>query len=232
MRFHSMLQVVAIDPDGDITFINEQVKRMLMQEPEDLLGSNIDKFVALDSKDDLWKMVHKVLGEQTPVVAQERGSVVKEDMKRASSGASSGSDPNVVSLKSLERGEMPYKKRTFDTKQKSSIDTSADESIAPPAKQAKLSVSEEFKSPQETLHQVQPSLRSKHVSTSGASSSLDSSLGKVKRKSPTSSDSGYREGNDSPEESNERSSSAMSNEDVPTMQKNGKRIILCSWLAC
>lgn len=215
-------QVIAIDPDGEITFINEQVQRMLMCEAEDLLGSNIDTITAIESREDLWKMIRKVLGEQSPAVARKRGQIGKEDKKRASSGASSGSDPNVVSLRSSERGKPPYKKRASETKYKSSIGASVDESIAPLATQTRSSECTELKSPPEGFVKIQPSLRSEHVSTAGSLPSLDSSLGKLKRKSPTSSDSGYRESNYSPEESNERSSSTMSNEDVPSFQKKCK----------
>ncbi|KAL7503185.1 hypothetical protein ACHAXN_001971 [Cyclotella atomus] len=214
--------VVAINPDGEITFINEQVKRMLVYDTEDLIGSRFDNFVAMDCRDDFWKMVNKVHGSQT-VLAKESGrSAEKEVAKQESSRASSGSDPNVMSLRSTEPGGMAHKKRGFEAEPKSStgVSESVDESDVPPAaKQAKLEEDVELKSPPELLQQIRPALRPKYVSTSGASSSLDSSLGKVTRKSPTSSESGYRESNDSPEESNERSSSVMSNEDMNETQK-------------
>jgi hypothetical protein len=219
------LKVVAINPDGEITFINEQVKRMLVYDTEDLIGSRFDNFVAMDCRDDFWKMVNKVHGSQT-VLAKESGrSAEKEVAKQESSRASSGSDPNVMSLRSTEPGGMAHKKRGFEAEPKSStgVSESVDESDVPPAaKQAKLEEDVELKSPPELLQQIRPALRPKYVSTSGASSSLDSSLGKVTRKSPTSSESGYRESNDSPEESNERSSSVMSNEDMNETQKKSK----------
>lgn len=195
---------------------------MLTCDAENLVGSSIDELVAMDCRDSFWRMVHKVLGQQTQVATNERGSnAAKEGVEKASSGTVSGSDPNVVSVRSTEHGDLAYKKRAFEAKEKSSNEAgeSVDDDAPPAAKQAKLDEDAELKSPPELLQQIQPAFRSKYVSTSGASSSLDSSMGKVKRKSPTSSESGYRESNDSPEDSNGRSSSVMSNEGMLGQKK-------------
>lgn len=212
-----LLQVIAIDLDGDITFINDATVHMLQFRPEALLGSSIGTIVASESVEEVWKLISIVGGVKR--LRPSDNKTVKGDeveMKEASTEGgtceSSESDPNLVSLRSSERDEPPLKKQAVEMKGKSCAD---DEDSLPPEEQIELDGKVEYK------QSLQPSSDSKQSSVSGALSLLDFSSSK-KRKSPDSSDSGYRESNDSLQDNEKSSSVAISNEDSSANKKRSE----------
>lgn len=143
---------MAIDTHGTLTFVNQALKRMLLYDEagDDLINRNINEFVATESRGELWRLLHDVIGkgeyEKTTETKEEQGG---------SDSCSSESDPNAVSMESFM--QMDHKKRAHETRHKlsSSGEGSTDEVIARLAKHGKHG---NLKSPQESTSSLYSSL--------------------------------------------------------------------------
>ena len=216
------MQVIALDHEGDITFINDATLEMLQYESEALLGSSIDTIIAPESIEEVWKMISMVSGVKRPSDDEtgKEGEESEAEMKEASTEGgtfqSNESDPNLVSLRSSERDESPVKEQAV---KELHSDKKAD-------KEDSLPPEEQMKHDEKIRHQqLQAPSDSKQTSVSGALSLLDFSSGK-KRKSPDSSVFGYMESNDSSQDNEKPSSAAVSVEDSHKNKKGGEQLLI------
>jgi PAS domain S-box-containing protein len=295
--------VVAIGVDGEITFTSMQMERVLQHRAVELIGANIETFIAPDSRADLRRMIEDVVTAEEHAAMEEysedteTGDDVGNDANKSDnddgvvvegSGGnnSSGSDPNVISSRSSEKSfpmlevELNSGEGVSDSSSMKPpfVRASTGRDKAPPAKKAKVNVDDvmeasvtannadaklsslryhkkddkkkdtDLKSPPEKLQQdqqLQPCLCRKHALAPRTSSSLtekqecqsssSESSGSKTKGQVNSSDSGYRQSNESPEDSNESSSSTMSNTDdyVVSSKKEGACMyILCTFCTC
>jgi hypothetical protein len=258
--------------DGDITFANKQLERLLKHKVEDMINTNIDMYIDSESRKHLRRMIKDLVNaekqaalilegpgsgsERTDSGAEEVGSNSSSGGGQRNGGASSSSDPNssdpnIVSRSSdqsspmievkIDRGESisdpsGSSRCEFKKKHKScgTESSKGDSESDPPVKKAKAGNDRKGASAEliddvngeavtannayaklSSLHYHKTESKGKyegvHKDSVDQSSSVDSSVSKTKE--AHSSDSGYHR-----EESNESSSSTMSNtsDDVAT----------------
>lgn len=81
--------VVAITMEGKITFANAQTERMLRLNRSEVVGTNIDEFVANDSKAEFQQMISEVINaERRLAVQDDSGTELEGDGKDMNIGVS------------------------------------------------------------------------------------------------------------------------------------------------
>eukprot|EP00804_Cyclotella_cryptica_P010589 CCRYP_015168-RA/>CCRYP_015168-RA protein AED:0.05 eAED:0.05 QI:650/1/1/1/0.5/0.42/7/592/843 len=132
--------VVVIDVDGEITFCSAQMERVLQHKAEDLMRANIKWFISPDSRGKLRKMIQDVVTAEEQAIARQN---IRDDDGLASDGNggnnSSGSDPNVVSLRSSEQSYAMPKAKVYSSEDISN--SSGDCLIKKPAFEANYQLS-------------------------------------------------------------------------------------------
>ena len=158
-------KVVAIGTDGEIFFCSKQMERVIQHNANDLMGANIEELVMPECMDDIRIMVQDVIDAEKQIVSnfEDNGdssdNIGNDDNngKQDKGGNnSSGSDPNVISIRTSEQS-FPMLEVNVDTspnkdkatQQNSSIEAESleDKDKDHPTKKAKKNVDDVMGAP-------------------------------------------------------------------------------------
>jgi hypothetical protein len=250
--------VAVVNEDGEISFASAQLGRLLRCKVEDLVGTNIKLLCTSDTREDFQAMIQDVITAHA-ILAKIIETRWSEFMNSSDNGDTSGSDPNIVSIRSFQGLEYSnedvsdtsgdHKRPAYD-----SMKPNKDGIEDPPAKKTKMNVDDEVSAASMTADTTAAKLSSLHYhknhakhnsdmsrhhrngqgqkpattneSSSFKSSSSDSSLSKAKWQLLNSSDSGYRETEDSPDSSSTATNSSSDSMDI---ERHGEDITIHDW---